>query len=236
MGGWPKGLEGFLLHLQGNRDINLGGLDISMAKLILNISDGVAGLNVMAGASVAKSVRGDIDLAKRRAFQLCKLMVFFDNVSNPKSRNGQAPGVENKVGLVVVLVAVLEIALDGLDGFRPKKNITLFVSFTGERGEIGCFQAKIVNLETNDFGDPSTGVVEQKKQGGISKSPKVVGFNSSEDGLDLFSAKGGQDSMGDLFGFDGADPLANRQHGELLACDIAEESVKGSQTSVACLR
>ena len=90
-------------------------------------------------------------------------MVFFDNVANPKSRNGPALGVENELDLVVAPVAGVEVALDGHDGFLPKENIALLVSFAGEGDLVRCFQAKIINLKINDFRDTGARVVEQKK-------------------------------------------------------------------------
>ena len=95
-------------------------------------------------------------------------MVLFDNVANPKSSNLLTPGVENQEGLVVLL-EVLEIALDYLDGFRPKSHIALLVSFSYQRDMIGLFQAQIVNLEINNFADAGPRVVEQGKQDVITK-------------------------------------------------------------------
>ena len=63
---------------------------------------------------------------------MCQLVVFFDNVTNPISRNGHPPGVENQEGLVVVLIAMIKIELDCLDGLLPKNNIPLLVSFSSQ--------------------------------------------------------------------------------------------------------
>ena len=70
----------------------------------------------------------------------------------------------------------------------------------------------------------------------ITKTPKVVGLNSRKDGIHLFVGKGWPDSVSDPFGFDGTDTLANFEHGGILQCNKAEESVNASQANVACLR
>ena len=162
-------------------------------------------------------------------------MVFFDNMANPKSRNGLALGVENKAVLVVVLASDLKVAIDGPDGVLPEQNIALLFSFAGQGDVIGRFQTEIANLEINDFGNTGTRVVEQEQQGVITKTPKVIERNSIEDGFRLWAGKGRYDTMRDLFGFDGANSLANLLHGGIFHCDKAEEGMNAGQARVACL-
>lgn len=138
-----------------------------MAKPVLNGDGVVAALDGVAGARMSEGMRRHLDINQGWAVVLRQEPIFFSKKTNPESRKWLTISVEKK-GLM--LDALLQIVGDGLRGLVPKRNNALLATFAHERDAIGLLQANICDFEVSDLGNSRSSIIEQFKQGIITKA------------------------------------------------------------------
>ena len=132
--GRKETLKRFLFHLHCGGRIVLGGIEVGMAKPVLDNSDIVSARDGVVSASMSEGMRRHIDIGQGRAVALCQEPIFLGKITNPESCKWLTFIVEKKE---LMLDALLKVVSDGLCGLLPKRNNTQFSAFAHQRNAIG---------------------------------------------------------------------------------------------------
>ena len=169
--------------------IHVGGLNIVMPQMVLDVRDGIAAIEHVNSPAVTKRVdRIDIfEAFGRKGF----FEIFFADTVDAMTGELFSPLVDKKAVLIGRLrgdAVFSDIELEertglGLDLYNPKP---VPLSQNSHGFVLGV---EVIQIQRGDFGGPGGGIIEQMKEGVIPESLFCLQLNSMEDLQNLILIK-----------------------------------------------